>query len=76
MALIRAFEATVAGPVAAADAIDELSRTVTGHIDAPSHAELSELSAALRLYYEQYAGRDGADRDSNTSATRGSHGRP
>jgi hypothetical protein len=52
MAILRAFDATASGPHAAAEAIAELSRTVTGHIDAPSQQELSDLVDQLRLYYE------------------------
>lgn len=53
MALLRTFDATAAGPQAAAEAIAELARTVVGHIDAPSQQELAELTGQLRLYYEQ-----------------------
>jgi hypothetical protein len=53
MAILRAFDATASGSHAAAEAIAELARTVTGHIDAPSQQELSDLVDQLRLYYEQ-----------------------
>lgn len=61
MALLRAFDATAASPDKAADAIAELSRTATGHIDTASQQELNDLVAQLRLHY-------GHDRES--------HGRP
>jgi hypothetical protein len=53
MALLRAIEATTAGPVPAAEALLEVGRTVTGHIDPHSQQEISALAARLHLYYEQ-----------------------
>ena len=53
MALLRVIEATVAGPGHAAEALLELGRTVTGHIDPPSQQEVGALAAKLHLYYEQ-----------------------
>lgn len=65
MALLRAFDGTGVSPDRAADAIDELARIVTGHVDAGGQQELTTLATHLRLYYEQ-----------TRQTPRESHGRP
>ena len=47
MAVLRAFDATGVGPRETAEALTELARTITGHVDAPSQQELVDLAAAL-----------------------------
>lgn len=66
MALLRAFDGTTATPDRAADAIDELARIVTGHVDAGGQQELTALATRLRLYYETQT----------RQTPRESHGRP
>lgn len=53
LAFYRAFDATVAGPVPAGEALTELARTLTGHLDATAQRELVACAERLRLYYEQ-----------------------
>lgn len=57
MSLMRVAEATAAGAGTAsgraAEALAELARTVTGHLDSAAEHELDGLIAHLRLYYQQ-----------------------
>jgi hypothetical protein len=53
MALLRVIEATVVAHGHTAEALLELGRIVTGHIDPPSQQELGTLVAQLHLYYEK-----------------------
>jgi hypothetical protein len=66
MALLRALDATATGPLETADALAELTRTVNGHIDAASQAEVDHLIAQLRLYYD---GIVAAPANANTNIT-------
>jgi hypothetical protein len=74
MALLRAFDATLIGAGATADALTELAQMITGHVDPASQQELAELASTLRASRSHSVGLNSSDDHRQDGGMAGIHG--